>query len=710
MKKSFITLFIFSIVFLTASAQKKQLTLQDAIYMNRNIYPASVPQLQWIGHSDDYAFAKENALYKVSAKRGTETLLLDLDMLNAGMHNNSFDSLKRLPRMNLFSNEMAAFIQNHAYYQYNFKSHQLIRVNQIPDTAENMAFNRKNNLVAFTLKNNLYYADNGKVKAITHDDNPGIVNGQIVHRNEFGINKGIFWSPDGEKLAFYRKDQTMVADYPLVDIDHRIAEVKNVKYPMAGETSEQVTLGVYDLVSGKTVFMKTGTPKDHYLTAVTWGPEGKSIYIALLNRDQNHLKLNRYDATTGRFEKTLFEETDPKYVEPEHPLYFVPGHNDEFIWFSERDGYDHLYLYDTTGQLIRQLTKGKWVVTGFLGFYGKETAWFCGTKESPLQKNNYTVNLENGETTRVSPDHGTHYAKVSKDGKYILDIFSSTDVSRKYLLVNSKGKTLRVIKDDADPLAGYDLGKMTISTLKNKEGTELYYRLIKPTRFDSAKKYPVIVYVYGGPHEQLITDSWLGGAGLFLNYLAEQGFVVFSLDNRGSANRGRDFEQAIFRNVGTAETQDQMTGVAYLKSLPYVDTTRIGVDGWSYGGFMTLTLKLRHPDVFKVAVAGGPVTDWQYYEVMYGERYMDTPQTNPEGYKKASVLNEVDRLKGKVLVIHGTMDHTVVWQQSLLFIQKAVSAGKQVDYFVYPGHEHNVRGIDRAHLYEKITAYFKENL
>jgi len=251
---------------------------------------------------------------------------------------------------------------------------------------------------------------------------------------------------------------------------------------------------------------------------------------------------------------------------------------------------------------------------------------------------------------------------------------------------------------------------MTISNLENQEGTKLYYRLIKPTRFDSTKKYPVIVYVYGGPHEQLITDSWLGGAGLFLNYLAEQGYIVFTLDNRGSANRGRDFEQAIFRNVGTNETKDQMTGLGYLKSLPYVDTARIGVDGWSYGGFMTLSLMLRYPGVFKVAVAGGPVTDWQYYEVMYGERYMDTPQTNPQGYKKASVLNYVKNLNGKVLVIHGTMDQTVMWQQSLLFVQKAVSLGKQVDYFVYPGHKHNVRGIDRANLYEKITDYFKENL
>lgn len=708
MKKSFI--FIFSFIILTLSAQDKLLTTKDAIYMNRAIMPARIPQLQWIGESDDYAFAKENSIYKVSAKRGTETLLLDLDMLNTAMYANGYDSLKHLPRINLFSDETGYFKKGNAYYEYDFNARHLRKINSVPDSAENIDFNKDTKMAAFTIKNNLYYAEDGKAHQITLDDNPGIVNGHIVHRNEFGINTGIFWSPKGKKIAFYRKDETMVADYPLVDIDQRIAKVKNIKYPMAGETSQQVTLGVYSLETGKTVFMKTGLPKDHYLTAVTWGPEGKTIYITILNRDQNHLKLNQYDAVTGEFVKTLFEETNPKYVEPENPLFFQPGHNDQFVWESKRDGYNHLYLFNTEGQLLKQLTTGEWVVTDFLGFYGKNQAWFMATKESPLQQNIYKVDLENGKIIRISPDHGTHYAIINKKGKFVIDIFSSTDVAREYLLLDNKGKTIRVIKEDKNPLKDYDLGQMKVSTLKAGDGTKLYYRLIKPIHFDSTKKYPVIVYVYGGPHVQLVTDTWLGGAGLFLNYLAEQGYVVFTLDNRGSANRGLFFEQAIFRNVGTIETKDQMTGVDYLKLLPYIDTARIGVDGWSYGGFMTLSLMLRYPGVFKVAVAGGPVTDWKYYEVMYGERYMDTPQTNPEGYKKASVLNYIDRLKGKVLVIHGTMDQTVVWQQSLLFIQKAVSLGKQVDYFVYPGHKHNVRGIDRDNLYEKITGYFKNNL
>jgi len=710
MKKPIITLIILTFVFLSISAQDKLLTLQDAIYMNRDIYPASIPQLQWIGDSDQYAFAKENAIYKVTAKRGTETLLFDLDMLNTGMIAGGDDSLMRLPRINLYKDDAGYFKSGNTYYEYNFRIHELRKITQVPDTARNIEFNRPSSNVAFTIKNNLFYTKDGEVKQITFEADFGIVCGQTVHRNEFGINGGIFWSPNGSKLAFYRKDETMVTDYPLVDITKRIGTVENTKYPMAGETSEQVTLGVYDLAKDITIYMKTGEPKDQYLTSVTWGPEEKYIYIGILNRDQNHLKLNQYNASSGIFIKTLFEEMHPKYVEPETPMYFLPENPNQFIWLSERDGYNHLYLHDTEGALLKQLTNRDWVVTEFLGFYGKETAWFTGTKDGPLQNNIYSVNLTSGEIVRVSQDHGTHRAYISKSGKYILDSYSSRDVSREYKLLSNKGKTIRIVKEDQNPLVEYNMGETSISTLKAEDGTDLYYRLIKPINFDESKKYPAIVYVYGGPHAQLVTDSWLGGGGLFLNYLAQQGFVVITLDNRGSANRGRDFEQAIFRNAGDIEVKDQMVGVNFLKSLSFVDPERIGVDGWSYGGFLTIMMMLKNPDVFKVGVAGGPVTDWKYYEVMYGERYMDTPQDNPEGYENARLINKIDQLNGKLMIIHGTMDPTVVWQQSLVFLQEAITKQKQVDYFVFPGHGHNMRGIDRAYLYEKIAIYFKENL
>lgn len=692
-------------------AQDKLLTLDDINYRNRAIFPDRIAQLQWIGDTENYAFAKGNAIYQVRAKRGTETLLFDLDMLNEKMHVNGFDSLLRIPSVTFTSDYTCQFHVGNTYYTYDFNTYSLKKDNSIPDTAENIEIDHTTAYAAFTIKNNLYYAIDGKAKQITFDENPGIVNGQTVHRNEFGISKGIFWSPTADKIAFYRKDETMVTDYPLVNIEPRIAEVENTKYPMAGMTSEEVTLGVYDLASKSTVFMNTGEPKDQYLTSVSWGPDGQFIYIGLLNRDQNHLKLNKYDAATGEFVSTLFEEMHSKYVEPENPLYFNPENNDEFIWVSERDGYNHLYLHSATdGALIKQLTTGDWVVTGFLGFFGDRRVYFLGTKENPLEQNIYAVDLKTGEITRISPDHGTHNALVSNNGKLILDYYSSTDVSREYKLLDQKGKVVRVLQKDRDPLADYNLGEMTIFTISSENGNDLYCRMIKPVDFDTSKKYPVFIYVYGGPHAQLISDSWLGGARLFLYYMAQKGFLVFTLDNHGTANRGREFEQAIFRNLGSIEVQDQMLGVEYLKSLPYVDPERIGVDGWSYGGFMTLSMMLKNPGVFKVGVAGGPVIDWKYYEVMYGERYMDTPQANPEGYENACLLNYVDDLQGKLLIIHGANDPTVVWQNSLQFLKKTIEAKKQIDYFIYPGHGHNVRGVDRSHLYEKIANYFTDNL
>lgn len=695
-----------------AGAQDKLLTFEDITYQNPSLFPARVSQLQWMGEGDYYVYAKENAIYKVGAKRGTESLLFDLDMMNAAMHKQGFDSLKRLPALKFFSVNSCSFKLKESYYHFNHSASKIKVVNKLPEDAANIETAQETKLAAYTIENNVFLSNAGTQIQVTNDQDKGIVNGQTVHRNEFGIQKGLFWSPDGNKLAFYRKDETMVSDYPLVNISKRPAEVENTKYPMAGMTSEQVTLGVYNLESGTTVFMKTGEPKDQYLASVSWGPEGKYVYIAVLNRDQNHLKLNQYDGQSGDLIKTLFEEMNPKYVEPENPLYFLPDNHQQFIWMSEKDGYNHMYLYNTDGDQIQQLTHGPWVVTDFIGFFGKDKneVFFTSTEAGPLEQNIYLLELEKGTIERVSKDHGTHSALVSGNGKYIIDIYANIETSRVYKLLNQPGETLKLIQDDQQPLKDYTLGEMKMLDLKADDGTLLKARMILPVPFDETKKYPAIVYVYGGPHAQMITDSWLGGAGLFLNYLAQQGYVVFTLDNRGSGQRGLEFEQAIFRNAGTLEVADQMTGVHYLKSLPFVDVNRIGVDGWSYGGFMCISMLLKNPGVFKVGVAGGPVIDWQYYEVMYGERYMDTPQDNPEGYKNACLLNYVDQLDSKLLIIHGTMDPVVVWQHSLLFLQEAVAKDKLVDYMVYPGHEHNVGGNDRAHLYKKIVSYFKENL
>ena len=532
-----------------------------------------------------------------------------------------------------------------------------------------------------------------------------------MHRNEFGIDGGTFWSPQGNLLAFYRMDETMVTEYPLVNIDERIAKVEYIRYPMAGMASHHVTVGVFNPVTNNIVFLKTGEPAEQYLTNISWSPDEKYVFIAVLNRDQNHMWLNKYDALSGDFVKTLFEETDAEYVEPLNGLYFMKTNPSQFIWQSRRDGFNHLYLYDTEGTLIKQITKGNWEVTSLQGFDTKETRiFYTSTQENPLERHLYSIELKTGRTFKYTSEKGTHTTYVSPEGKFFIDRLSCLTVGSRTALLNEKGETVRLISEDVNPLKNFKLGETTLVTLKADDGSDLYGRLTLPSGFDSSKKYPVLVYVYGGPHSQLVTDTWLGGSNLYFNYLASKGYIIWTMDNRGTSNRGAAFEQVIHRRLGDIENQDQMVGVAYIKSLPYVDASRIGIDGWSYGGFMTLTLKLRNPGVFKVATCGGPVIDWKYYEIMYGERYMDTPDQNPDGYTKACILNYIDKLDGKLLVIHGAQDNTVIWQNSLQFIQTCIQKGKQVDYFVYPQHEHNVGGTDRLHMYRKLAEYYGQNL
>ncbi len=569
------------------------------------------------------------------------------------------------------------------------------------------------------LKEGNLYVDG---KLVAEGDGYNIVLGESVHRNEFGINGGLFWSPKANKLAFYRMDQSMVQDYPLVNTKAREAETKPIKYPMAGMKSHEVTVGVYDAASEKVVYLDTRRDttvheREMYLTNIAWSPDEKSIFIAKVNREQNHMWLEQYDATTGEFKKVLFEETNSRYVEPCEPMIFTPKGN-QFLWFSMRDGYKHLYLYNIDGTLVKQLTKGEYEVEGFIQFDKNGlNAFIYANKDNLAGRDAYRVTLSNGSMIRLTNGTGTHSVALNDKGNCYVDLFSSvnTPLQATWNMVNvSKGivkQTSQPLFTAENPLKDYAMPEVKLGTIKAADGkTDLYYRLITPPDMEKGKKYPTLVYVYGGPHSQLVTDSWLGGGNLYFMFLAQQGYVVFTVDNRGTDNRGFEFESCTHRHLGEIEMADQMEGVKFLKSLPYVDENRMGVEGWSFGGFMTITMKLAHPEVFKVGCAGGPVIDWKWYEIMYGERYMDTPQENPEGYENNCLLNKAEDLEGRLLVIHGAEDNTVVWQHSLEFIERCINNFKQVDYFVYPHHEHNVLGRERLHLYQKMFQYYEDFL
>lgn len=715
MKKTLLLVALISVALSSFAQEKKMLTPMDAAYQNRSIYPVG-KSVNWLTGTDKYVFSENGSLMVQDVNAKNAKTLLTLDQVNSYLNAAGMDSITRLPNLTWLDADKAYYYSfnkntnNVDLNLLNTKTKTIKKVTEVPVNAENHTITTPSLKVAYTIDNNLYYADGEKQVQVT-DNAENVIAGQSVHRNEFAINGGIFWSPDGNRLAYYSMDESMVADYPLVDITTRVAEAKPIKYPMAGMTSHEVTLKIYNTENGEETVVKTEGPADQYLTSITWNPDNEKIYIGVLNREQNHLQFNEYNALNGEYLQTIFEDKDEQYVEPVGPAHFLPNNNNEFLWLAQRDGFYHVWKHNTITKEAKQITKGDFVITAFEGFdKNGNNIYYTSTEVSPLERHYYKQNLKTGKKVKISKEHGTHGIMPSASGKYFIDSYSSTDVARNIDIMDANGKQVKRLHEAADPLKEYNIGTIELGTLEAEDGQTLYTRLIKPYNFDENKKYPVVIYVYGGPHAQMITDSWTAGAGIFLHYLSQEGFIVFTLDNRGSADRGEAFEQVIHRQCGQAEMRDQKVGIDYLKSLPYVDAERIGTDGWSYGGFMSTNMKINYPKDVKVSTAGGPVMDWKYYEVMYGERYMDTPEENPEGYELTSLENKAEKLEGKLMIIHCTTDPVVLWQHSLVFVQNCIENGKQLDYFVYPGHDHNVYGPDRAHLITKITEYFKANL
>ena len=698
---------------ISASAQTRQFTLEDLNYGGNN-YRNMVPKNKfttWWG--DELIHLDVEECLIVDKKSGREKTLLTLENAKA------WSGLK---------------VRSLLYAQFPYADRTLVLLSDGKERAlvdwktgkatwkgsvsgsDTEEWNKASKASAFVKDNQLYVCDgSGNTRQLTTDGSRNIVYGQSVHRNEFGIEGGLFWSPDGNRLAFYRMDQSMVTDYPLVDIDTRVAEQAPEKYPMAGMASHKVTVGVYDLATGNTVYLKAGDPTDRYFTNISWSPDSKTIYMFELNRDQNDCRLVSYDASNGEKKAELYREQDDKYVEPQHPIVFLPWDCTKFVMQSQKDGYNHLYLLDANGKEIRQITKGKWVVMDMLGFNTKEkTIVYSSNQISPIQRNTFAITVDGAKTKQLDNGKGYHYASLSGKSGYVLDRYSEPDVPRAIDIapttIKAKNKPLAYFRAD-NPWKDYAVPEYSCGSIKAADGTtDLFYRMVKPVNFDETKKYPTIIYVYGGPHAHNVDASWHYGSRGWETYMAQKGYLLFILDNRGSENRGKDFEQATFRHLGQEEMKDQMKGVEYLKSLPYVDEARIGVHGWSFGGFMTTSLMTNYPDVFKVGVAGGPVIDWKWYEVMYGERYMDTPESNPEGYAQTSLISKAKNLKGKLQIIIGLNDPVVVPQHALSFIKECILQGTQPDFFVYPGEPHNMRGHQSTHLHERISQYFDDYL
>lgn len=743
---------------ISSAQEKKTFTLNDVIPGGDNYFnlvPKSMPGLQWWG--DICVRTDIENIKKIDTKSGKESILVTLEEVNEALKNSEMP-YKLTGHIKPLRTLMAASLpwgdrnvitftqyddrtpgQKYMIW-YDFSKKKIVNLfNLQGEGPTNFDFCKENGYMAYTIGNDLYVAHEGDFSSMVNPKVTGnqqqekdVVYGQAVHRNEFGIMKGTFWSPKGTYLAFYRMDQSMVTDYPQVNTTARIAELVPDKYPMAGMTSHKVTVGIYNVKDGKTIYLQAGDPTDRYFTNISWGPDEKSVFVIELNRDQNHAQLVQYDAVSGQKIGVLYEEKHARYVEPQHPLIFLPWDDSQFIYQTQRDGFNHLYLMDTKTKLTGEwktgkdsedqyceylktipLTEGNWLVQDVLGFNAsRKEIIIASTEISPLQTNIFSLNVKNGKRTLIGMEDGTHQAKLSASGTYLIDYFTSNNVPREISILPTTGKKGTTLFTATDPLKeNYNLPEITVGTIKAADGeTDLYYRLIKPVNFDPNKKYPAIIYVYGGPHAQMIHNTRFYDARGWDLYMVQQGYVMLTVDNRGSDNRGIKFENCTFRHLGAEEMKDQVQGAKFLQSLPYVDADKIGVHGWSFGGFMTTNLMLTYPDIFKVGVAGGPVIDWQFYEVMYGERYMDTPQANPEGYKESNLRLKAGNLKGRLEVIIGGMDPTCVPQHSISFLRACIDAGTHPDFFIYPEDGHNMMGRDRVHLHEHITRYFLDHL
>ena len=709
MKKIFTLILVTAMTVGMMTAQNETIDL-NGVFQGKYMFER-INGLSWQPGTDNYAYIDDSGNIKlVNAKNGKESVFRSGKNLGEnGFHN--LRSFQWVDANTIYSP------RTHSTLTYDGKT---VTVGKFEDVNWNEVIDQSIKNKVFVIKNDdgvfVQTVLNGyKPILLCPDTGKNIVFGESVHRSEWGINEGQYISPKGNYIAFYRMDESMVEDYPLVNTTTPIATVENMKYPMAGRTSHQVKVGIFDVAKsanvGKPVYhyINTDLSDGEFLTNVTFSPDEQYLYITHLNREQNHSKLIRYDQQSGNKVKVLIEERDSRYVEPCDRMIFLKNNN--FLWISETDGWRHLYLYDFNGNLIRKVVDGRFDIVDIEGLDAKEQYVYftMAPTEKPVNQYVCKAALKDGQITRIAATDGTHTPIFNEAKTYFVDYFTNVNTPRVISVVNNQGKTMKELKNCKNPYADCALGTTKIFPILNKEGDSLWCRLITPPNMDPTKKYPCLIYVYGGPHSQLVTNSFMSG-GVFLEFMAEQGYVVFTLDNRGTQNRGAEFEKCIHRNLGVKEVEDQMCGVEYLKTLPYVDAERIGLDGWSYGGFMTLSLITEHPEAFKAASCGGPVVNWAWYEVMYGERYMDTPQENPDGYEHANIIPKIKNVKCPLLVMHGCQDHTVVWQHTLELMRQAVTDGIEIEYFPYTAHDHNVMGVERVHLWNKLLRFHNQNL
>jgi dipeptidyl-peptidase-4 len=600
-----------------------------------------------------------------------------------------------------------------AWFDLQFQSGRILVSSK--DELSDVKISPDSKFVSFVRDHNLFLVSvaDGKERAFTTGGGEKLRKGELdwVYPEELELYTAYWWAPDSSAIAYLEMDESKVSQFPLVNFESYTGEADLQRYPVAGGTNPAVHVFVKSLNGGQSRSMDIGTNTDIYIPRVNWLQDSRHLSIQRLNRDQNVLDLLVADTATGR-SSTLLTEKDQYWVNVSDDLHFLKD-GKRFLWASERTGYRHLYLYSLDGKPIAQLTKGDWEVSHVDGIdESKGVVYFTATEKSPLERHLYRVGSDGSGFARITKEDGMHSVNLSPAANLYVDTYSNATTPQRQDLYRIDGiKAATINENKVEELARYHLSPVEFLTVNSRDGVSLNCFLIKPPDFDPAKKYPVLVYTYGGPHAQVVLNAWEGSTFLWHEMMAQKGYIIFALDNRGSTGRGHVFEEPIRHRFGAQELSDQRDGVAWLRQQPWVDPQRIGIWGWSYGGHMTLHAMFEAADLFKAGFAGGPVTDWHYYDSIYTERYMGLPQNNPSGYKECSPLDHAAKLKGKLLIAHGTGDDNVHYANTLALIDDLIRDGKYVEVIAVPGRGHGVSDPPaRKIVFTRVTEFFLDNL
>lgn len=724
-RRAFIALFSWLFLFTNVFAwEKKKITPED-IWQKYLFFPRTAENINWMQQGRYYTDLVDQKIIRFDVTNGKEEdVVADLSTLKSNGKTLVFESYA----FSADEKKILLLAEKESIYRRSFKGYYYI-FDLGTKTLTPLSKNRKQSYadfspdgtkVAFVRDNNLFYTDLKDMQEVqvTRDGRVNeIINGSTdwVYEEEFYGTKAFFWSPDGSKIAYCTFDERAVPEYNLQLWQNLYPKDYRFKYPKAGEKNSEVSVSIFNLIDAKTVRVDLGSEKDIYIPRINWTQNPALLSIRRMNRLQNKLELLHADAKTGTT-KTVLEEQSPSYIDLEFTddlKYLKNGR--QFIWSSEQDGYKHLYLYDISGKLIRQITKGSWEVSDFVGVDEKRGLVYYTSKEvSPIEKHLYVIGISGKNKKRLSVSRGVNEIDMSPDFTYYINTNSRIDLPYRISLHRSSGgKELRVLEDNADlkrTMSEYTLSPVEFFTFKTSEGVDLNGYMIKPPDFNASKKYPVLMYVYGGPGDQKVIDEWEGNL-MWHQMLAQQGYIVTCVDNRGTGGRGEVFKKCTYGKLGALEVKDQIETATYLGNLPYVDRARIGIWGWSFGGYMTLLCLTLGNGVFKTGIAIAPVTNWRFYDTIYTERFLQKPQDNPGGYDNNSPLTYADRLKGALLLVHGTGDDNVHVQNSMEMQNALIRSGKQFESFFYPNRNHGIYGGNtRLHLYTMMTNFIRKSL